>query len=60
MRVWGALLGTLGWNYLRHRHGRSTLCSSGRKTIPAWAFCLGWGILTGWLIPHFCKGNRNG
>jgi hypothetical protein len=55
MPVWLALSGTLGLNYWRHRKGRSTLCSSARPVISAEKFIFGWGVLTGWIIPHFCK-----
>lgn len=55
MPVWVALTATLGWNYARHRRGRSTLCSSSRPVIPRPVFVFGWGVLTGWLLPHFCR-----
>jgi hypothetical protein len=62
MPVWTALIATLGLNYARHRTGRSTLCSSARapfqvhKAEGRLAFVVGWTALSGWLIPHFCKG----
>jgi hypothetical protein len=58
MPVWGALVGTLVFNYSRHRGGRSTLCSVTRsrlrvhRTPGRLAVVLGWSALTGWLIPH--------
>jgi hypothetical protein len=55
MPVWVALLGALGWNYARHRRGKSTLCSSTRHVVPDLGFCAGWGVLTGWMIPHYCR-----
>jgi hypothetical protein len=53
---WAALLGTLGLNYRQHRHGRPTLCSTGRRFVPAAAFLLAWAGLTGWICPHYCRG----
>ena len=53
--VWACLTGTLTLNYVRHKLGLSTLCSSGRKVIPAWLFLVSWATLTGWIIPHFCQ-----
>jgi hypothetical protein len=61
MIVWGALMGTLGLNYARHRRGRSTLCSVTRRHVPVQrpegrlAVVVAWGVLTGWLIPHLCN-----
>lgn len=55
MPVWLALGATLAWNYLRHRTGKSTLCSSGRTRIGWRAFLFLWGGLTGWLVPHYCR-----
>lgn len=37
MPVWLALGGTLAYNVSRHLRGKSTLCSSGRTVVPAWA-----------------------
>lgn len=58
MPVWGALLGTLGYNVARHLRGKSTLCSSARPILPAWAFDLAWGELTKWIRPHYRNGFR--
>lgn len=58
MGPWGALLGALGLNYLNHRRGKPTLCSSTRPYVPPVVFCLAWGVLTGWLLPHYCGGFR--
>jgi hypothetical protein len=67
MPVWGALVGTLLFNYARHRGGRSTLCSVTRsqlrvhRTPGRLAVVLGWSALTGWLIPHILiSGHRLG
>lgn len=53
--VWAMLSATLGLNYYRHRKGKSTLCSGGRKILSPTEFIAGWAVLTGWLIPHFCQ-----
>lgn len=61
MIVWTALLSTLGLNYVRHRRGRSTLCSVTRRHVPVQTpegrlvVVVAWGALTGWLIPHLCN-----
>lgn len=55
MPVWGALLGTLGYNIVRHLRGKSTLCSTARKHVPIPAIIVGWLGLTGWIIPHIRK-----
>jgi len=53
---WGALLGTLGFNFWQHKHGRPTLCSTGRRFIPAAGFVVAWATFTSWLIPHILNG----
>ncbi len=64
MPVWGALIGTLSLNYLRHRGGRSTLCSSTRthlrveRTPGRLVVVVGWATLTAWLIPHILEQAR--
>lgn len=55
MPVWICLTFTLALNYVRHRKDKSTLCSAGRKVIPAGAFLFGWAALSAWLIPHYCN-----
>lgn len=58
MPVWAALVGTLGLNYLRHRRGRSTLCSVTRAHLRVHraegtaVVIVGWTALTCWLLPH--------
>ena len=44
------LAGALAWNYQRSRSGKVTLSQFARRH-PA-AFVVGWGVLTGWLVPH--------
>lgn len=56
MPVWLALGGTLGLNVVRHLRGKSTLCSSARTVVPAWAFDLAWTGLSAWLRPHYRRG----
>lgn len=55
---WAALLGALGFNLYRHRHGQSTLCSSTRPHVTPAEFAFAWGVLSGWLIPHYAEGVR--
>lgn len=50
-----ALIATLAWNYLRHVAGKSTICSSSRPWIGPVVFTFGWGVLTGWLWPHYTR-----
>ena len=58
MPVWGALLGTLGLNVMRHLSGKSTLCSFTRQHVTADQFDLIWDALTEWMKPHFRNGFR--
>lgn len=54
------LLGVaLGWNYARHRRGLSTMCSCSRHVVGPVLFACLWGVLTGWLIPHYVRGFRD-
>lgn len=53
MLVWSALLGTLGLNVWQHKHDRPTLCSTGRRFVPGALMALAWGVLTGWIVPHY-------
>lgn len=55
MPVWICLTFTLVLNYVRHRKGKSTLCSAGRKVIPPEAFIGLWTALSVWLVPHYCN-----
>lgn len=56
MPVWVALMGTLGYNVWRHKHGRSTLCSSTRTKVPPHVFDAGWAVLSVWLTNHYRDG----
>lgn len=49
------LVASLITNYVRHRLGKSTICSTCRKRLGPRAFVLGWLLLTGWFIPHYCR-----
>ena len=55
MLPWAALLGTLGLNIWQHKHGRPTLCSVGRRYVPARLFVAAWAALTAWLLPHYAR-----
>lgn len=35
MNPWVPLAGTLGWNYIRHKRGRPTICSTTRRALPS-------------------------
>lgn len=49
------LIASLVVNYVRHRLGKSTICSTCRKRVGPIPFTLGWAALTAWLWPHYCK-----
>lgn len=49
------LIAALITNYVRHKTGRSTICSTCRKRLGPKAFVAGWLALTAWFIPHYCK-----
>ena len=48
------LIAGLVTNFIRHRMGRTTICSTSRKVIGPRVFVLGWAALTAWFIPHYC------
>lgn len=48
------LITSLVVNYLRHKTGRSTICSTCRKRLGPKMFVAGWLALTAWFIPHYC------
>ena len=50
------LVALLGWNWSRHRRGKSTMCSNGRGFIPPAVFVCGWLALTVWILPHYLNG----
>lgn len=56
MPVWAALIGTLGYNVHRHRHGKSTLCSSARTRVPAPALEVALTVGLAWLVNHYRDG----
>ena len=58
MNPWALLLGLIAYNYRRHLNGRHTLCSTARRLLPFWLIAFGWGVLTGWLMPHIRRGYR--
>lgn len=47
------LVASLFANYLRHRAGKSTICSTCRKRIGPRMFLAGWAALTAWFLPHY-------
>lgn len=53
------LVAALVINVLRHKTGRSTICSTTRKRVRPRLFCLGWAALSAWLIPHYCRPFRS-
>lgn len=34
MNPWVPMAGTLTWNFLRHRRGKATICSTTRRIVP--------------------------
>jgi hypothetical protein len=58
MPAWAALLGTLGYNYRRHLHGRPTICATFRRYVPRWAVVPLWSAFTAWIVPHLLRGYR--
>jgi hypothetical protein len=49
------MIASLVTNYVRHRLGKSTICSTCRKRVGPRVFVLGWAALTVWFIPHYCR-----
>lgn len=49
------LVSALGLNYHRHRHGRSTICSTSRRAIGPRLMVALWLFLTAWFLPHYCR-----
>lgn len=47
------LIASLVLNYLRHRRGKSTICSTTRPLVPAPLFVLGMAWFNAWFIPHW-------
>lgn len=41
------------WNFIRHRRGKSTICSTTRPLIPAPVFVIGMTGFNVWFIPHW-------
>ncbi len=56
MNPWGPLAAALGWNYIRHRHKKPTICSTTRRLIPKRVACvlLFCGFVT--LVAHVLDG----
>ena len=53
---WLGLAATLGWNYHRHRHGKSTICSATRSRLTAPRFIGAWGVFTYVMVRHILDG----
>lgn len=56
------LVASLVLNYIRHRRGATTICSTTRRAIGPKLFVMGWATLTAWLLPHYInpfKGKEN-
>jgi hypothetical protein len=53
---WLGLGATIAWNYTRHRHGKSTICSATRKALPAPVFLAGWAAFAYYMVRHILDG----
>lgn len=51
------LAGAIVWNIQRGRAGKVTLSQFSRRHKVA--FVVGWGVLTGWLVPHILEGGAS-
>jgi hypothetical protein len=49
------LASALGLNYHRHRHGRSTICSTCRQYVGPRAMTAAVLAVVGWFIPHYSR-----
>lgn len=47
------LLGSLIANFVQHKRGKSTICSTTRRRIPATVFIGLWAGFNAWFIPHW-------
>lgn len=56
MNPWAPLVGTLGYNYLRHRRGLPTICSTARRHVPRKVAVAGLSLGFAWLLPHVVRG----
>jgi hypothetical protein len=53
---WLGLAATLGWNYRRHKQGRSTICSATRQRLSPATFIGAWGVFTYVIVKHLLDG----
>lgn len=56
MNAWWLLLGTLGYNYRRHRKGLSTICSAARGKLTWRRFVVAWGLFSAAMLWHIHDG----
>lgn len=56
MPAWAALLGTLGYNYRRHKAGRSTICGVSRRLLPWPAMVAAWCAFSYVMLRHLRRG----
>ena len=58
MPVWFALTATISYNVRRHLRGKSTLCSTARRHVPAPLVDVGLLGLAAYMHFHYRKDNR--
>lgn len=56
MPGWLALLGTLAYNYNRHRRGLPTICATTRRMLPRLVACPALIIGAVYLVTHVWRG----
>lgn len=56
MPAWACLLGTLGYNYHRHRRGLPTICATTRRLIPRTVSAALLSAGFAYLITHVWRG----
>jgi hypothetical protein len=49
------LAGSLVVNYIQHRRGKPTICSTSRRHLPAILFVAGWSVFNAWFVRHWLK-----
>lgn len=49
------LLASLVVNYIQHKRGKSTICSTTRPLIPIPVFLAGVGTFLAWFVPHWIR-----
>lgn len=56
--AWLGIAFAVVWNYVQHRRGRHTICSTTRWALPPWAFVPAWVVFEVLLVRHIWKGYR--